>query len=388
MANNTTKQKEIEEKCLSDIIATLRKKEKLTGVESKVLGALTGSVVNREINEHPDFVFRQKQNQKSDLLWGVEHFRVHQQSIGNEFENSIGFSKIKRISSIFNRWGEIVRKSGGIPADHREPILTDIGNELSFEFDLKMRCSCVSFVGSLQRATEQHYKKIDSYYQNLHDVNDDNYKTQIIFIAETYSCLDDMYTEQNGSGHIEQLQTIPITEEIVNIVESMESKKVCYFVLCNYTLNKETGSSNPTVYVLPTKNTRNYLKQINVPVFKYIGFDNFAPEIHQKIMQNDKITIDTTKKLTVKLDTVCEFDDETIQCAFEIACLLRKYSKQGFPLLTSTSLGLCYYVFRNLQWSVGFPHHPIIRPNKDLIMLACRMYNYDLCLQKAHNKSR
>ena len=390
MHDRSLKQKEIEEKCILDVVENLRKKQKLTGVEKAVLSILTCAMVNRTLNEHPDFVFL-KQSEECDTehsLWGVEHFRVHQQSVGDQFTNSIGFSESKRTKALFDKWVDVVHGNKKTRDMHREQINHDIGKEILTRFDLNQRCPCASFWGSLASGTKTHYKKIENYYKNLQDLNIDHCNFGLIFVAETFSNLRNMYVEYDGFCGIKNNFQMPITEEVVDVIEGLNHKKVQYFVLCAYNSEELSSIRKPIVYVLPTKNIRNYLKQIHVPVFHYVDFDSFAPEIYKKMIKSEKLLMDITGELSIRYQLTHEFDNEKIMCVLEMACLLRKYSKQNLPILTSMCLGRWYYVFRDVEWEKTSPHVPILKSQRDKELVRKRMMEYESFIYLATHKSR
>lgn len=317
MGNKTT-----ELECLN---LTIERFPKQHGISQKILNMLTGTTVDRQEDERPDFMLQSKAtNNKKDIILGLEHFRVDHYnrkkgankvlSLSAEFEN--------KVKNTFSKWQPQINENNRIP----DGALSAIGELLNKKTAYAFQATYKRFMQSFEYSLNKHISFIDAYKDSLKPYSQ-NYNTKLAFLIEIYTDFGKLYYhDENGVHHDDN--PLPLFEDMVTHLESLNSKGVDYVILC---FRDEANKQNAAIAAVPTENIRKQFNKLGYHIYHYAGEDLFLtdketpfPNLKVKAspqMENREITFHTS----ITFDMI---DNKVVFVRFFFTYLLIKLSKE------------------------------------------------------------
>lgn len=251
--------------CLNLAISECTKQR---GISKKIGLLLAGQNIERVDNERPDFLRYCKSNRKKekDIVIGIEHFRVDHYSIelSQQRVGSSGIVYEKKLKTVFDTWKPHIDESKQIP----DGALSDISNLIGQGLALRIQATYNAFIESFKYSLNKHIRSID-YYHSIIDNYAKNKDKKFAFLIEIHSDFCKLFFHDKNGVHYGE-NTVPLFDELIRILEKVDSRKVNYLILCfgNTVYNK-----NPKVIAVPTVNLRNQLAKQHIPVYYYAGDD-------------------------------------------------------------------------------------------------------------------
>lgn len=368
--------------CLNLAISECTKQK---GISKKIGLLLAGQDIDRMDNERPDFLrcYKSIKKNEKDIVIGIEHFRVDHYSIelSNQRVGSTGIVYEKRLKTVVDTWNPHIGESKQIP----DGALSDISNLIGQAFALRMQATYNAFIESFKYSLNKHMQSID-YYHSVIDNYAKNKDKRFAFLIEIYSDFNKLlfFHDKNGVHYGEN--TVPLFDELIRILEKVDSRKVNYLILCfgNTVYNK-----NPKVIAVPTVNLRNQLEKQHIPVYYYAGDDiclsGFqTPQLDLKSISNYKINGDN-----IDFGVTIESKDIKEEAKLEMVISAYKYIKaiecKKKNFVTTSLVEMFYQVydeycapFSNMKIEDIINFIPIITTNnKDNIELKFKKFKKD-----------
>ncbi len=239
------------------------------GISKRIGLLLSGEDIQRDSDERPDFLRISKPDgNHNGVVIGIEHFRVDHFSreLKNNRVGSYGIGYEKNLKNAVNTWQPQISSDQEIPAGALESMGTLIAQLLSQQ----LQATYNSFISAFSYSLNKHIESIDFYHSQL-DRYAGNYEKKLAFLIEIHSDFHKLFFHDSKGIHYGE-NTIPLFDELVAIMEKIDTRKVHYLILCfgNTVYNDDTK-----VIAVPTQNLRSHLAKRNIPVYHYAGHDIF-----------------------------------------------------------------------------------------------------------------
>ena len=223
------KKKNIEEKCLEQ---ALKAGLKDRGETKRILQELVGEEIERLNTERPDFIKRHfsKSKCEKDTIVGIEHFRADHLSVLKQ-NGDIGSSGIvfeKDVYKLYDKWHVPVQNGEAFS----EKMLEEIGQTMADQLIRLERATYHSFIDSFKYSLEKHLNSVSVYRQNLMKHATSGERIKLAFLIEIHTEMGHLFlndkkgTRRNNNGNL------PIFQDIVDILEKIDTKKVDFVILC------------------------------------------------------------------------------------------------------------------------------------------------------------
>lgn len=254
-------------KCLNIAISECLKQH---GDSKKIGKMISGAGVSRQLEENPDFVKYSQYSDKRNILLGIEHFAVDHFSREN--------NRRQKVTSFGLPHGKkVVNDFKAIRDNYKEThFLTDqdigvIERNLENHIKLQTESTYNMFINTFKYCLDKHISSVERYYKELNRIDNKTEKA-IAFLIEIHSCFN-LLSFHDSKGVHSYKETVPLFEEIIELLEPLSSKKVQYVILCfgNIIYN----DNNVKVIALRTNNIRSQLKKRRIEVYNYAGYDMF-----------------------------------------------------------------------------------------------------------------
>ena len=239
------------------------------GISKRIGLLLSGEDIQRDSDERPDFLRISKPDgNHNGVVIGIEHFRVDHFSreLKNNRVGSYGIGYEKNLKNAVDTWQPQISSDQEIPAGALESMGTLIAQLLSQQ----LQATYNSFISAFSYSLNKHIESIDFYHSQL-DRYAGNYEKKLAFLIEIHSDFHKLFFHDKKGIHYGE-NTIPLFDELVAIMEKIDTRKVHYLILCfgNTVYNDDTK-----VIAVPTQNLRSHLAKRNIPVYHYAGHDIF-----------------------------------------------------------------------------------------------------------------
>lgn len=259
---------------------------KTPGRKKRLINSLIGTLINRDKDEQPDFVFLVNRQNEEKVIVGIEHFRTDH--ISSEQIKNKGKKSEKRTRASLNKILEYEIKND---EDFSEVFNSE--NYSTFEqclnkFWFKYQCNLnkvtyKSFIDDFKFHLSNHLKKIKVYKDNLEKLRKeygaDN--TELCFLLEIHVEFNKYLIIENGEvnyGRQNINNKFIYFDEFVDELEKIDNQALDYiFIIAG---NSEfLGSKNISVEALKVGNIRNQLLKKNHKIYRYAGADRFYDDL-------------------------------------------------------------------------------------------------------------
>ena len=232
------------------------------------LDMFTNDEVSRPIDECPDFVKYCPPKSKNDkaVLLGIEHFQVDQSSIRKK-SGKMGatVNKYQKEDESRRNIFEAERKQPGKLTDR---AISAFATSVSQSLQKWYNAEYAKYIESFRYSLEKHLPRVDAYLRNISSISKGRFDVKLAFLVEIYSDFRHSYLTAHGSTKLADDTFIPIFEDIVQMLERIDAKKVQYIVLC---FNSLIPSERAKVIALNTKNLRKQIVKQHLLVYNYAG---------------------------------------------------------------------------------------------------------------------
>ena len=269
--------------CLNLVIKECKKQHGFSKTISKLF---LGVDVPRKTTERPDFLkhYKSQNTNEKDVIIGIEHFRVDQYSreLKDNRIGSFGIRYENNLKTTSEKWHGEIETSSHIP----EEAISDIGSLVKEHLELRIQATYNAFVETFKYTLNKHIQSIDAYYASI-DKYAENCDKKLAFLIEIHSGFDELFFHDNKGIH-HGTKTVPLFEELVTLLEKIDSKKVHYLVLC---FGGIVYGENVNVIAVPTQNIRKQLMKRHFSIYQYIGEDIFLSRF-----QTPRLDMKTSEK--------------------------------------------------------------------------------------------
>lgn len=269
--------------CLNLAISECFKQQ---GASKKIGLLLAGDDIKRDDNERPDFLRCYKSSRKTekDIVIGIEHFRVdhYVKELSNQRVGSSAIVYEKSIKKTSDNWKSQIYESEEIP----EGALHDIGNLISQSLELSMQATYNAFIESFKYSLDKHNRSIDHYHSIINNYAGDKEK-KFAFLIEIHSDFNKLLFHDKTGIHYGK-NVIPLFDELIKILEEVDTQKVDYFILC---FGNTIYNENTKVIAVSTANLRKQFKRQHIPIYFYAGHD-----IHLSKFQTPRLDFESTSE--------------------------------------------------------------------------------------------
>ena len=237
------------------------------GISKKIGHLLSGKDVMRDDDERPDFLrLSSNSGQQQETLIGIEHFRVdhYSEKKSRQRVSSKAILYEKNVRNTFDTWKSEIKEDADIPSG----ALENIGEILAQAMEQRIQATYHSFIESFKYSLNKHIQSID-YYHTVLDKYAGTSEKKLAFLIEIHSDFSTLFFHDRKGIHHDSF-ACPLFEELVQIMESIDARRVHFLVLC---FGGTIYSANTRVIAIPTKNLRKQLELQHVPVYHYAGHD-------------------------------------------------------------------------------------------------------------------
>ena len=126
------------------------------------------------------------------------------------------------------------------------------------------------YIESFRYSLEKHLAKVDTYLCNINMISKSNFDVELAFLIEIYSDFANTFLTANGSTKSTDATFVPIFEDIVQMLESIDRRKVNYIILC-FNQCLPLSSERAKVISLRTNGLRKQLERQHIQIFSYAG---------------------------------------------------------------------------------------------------------------------
>lgn len=346
------KKKNIEEKCLEQ---ALKAGLKDRGETKRILQELVGEEIERLNTERPDFIKRHfsKSKCEKDTIVGIEHFRADHLSVLKQ-NGDIGSSGIvfeKDVYKLYDKWHVPVQNGEAFS----EKMLEEIGQTMADQLIRLERATYHSFIDSFKYSLEKHLNSVSVYRQNLMKHATSGERIKLAFLIEIHTEMGHLFlndkkgTRRNNNGNL------PIFQDIVDILEKIDTKKVDFIILC---MGDTLYNSPVKVIALRTGNIEKQLKRRGIFIYEYAGEDliltNFQT-VRKDIQKNVKYMADGDK-----IDYSLNFTAQELDHTHKLYLLFYAFRKalackrKGYNYVTTLSVQSLVDVFGDfvIDWEI------------------------------------
>lgn len=351
--------KNAECKCL-DLAGKALLKQK--GLSKHIGKLLLGEEVKRNEDERPDFMIVSKNpDSGKETVIGIEHFRVDHASIPlkNNRVGSLSAGYEKKVGDVLDKWKPEKDLSENLPCG----ATGEIGNLVGDFWNQKLNSTYHGFLGAFKYSINKHIKSIDVYREELNKYGKNKDK-KLAFLIEIHTNFGELFFHDK-KGTRRNCNIVPMFEDVVKILETIDPKKVDCVILC---FGEVVYGDNVNVIALPTKDIRKHLERINVPIYQYAGDDMFL-EGFQTPMLDLKIGTETEKRresIAVNLKASARWleDDARRELAIEAYKYAKMYEGNGQNYATTLFVEMFRYPYD--ECAKNF----LYLPAKELFILA------------------
>lgn len=291
MSESDERKKQSELDCLNEVI---RIGKSQYGQSRKIIGLLDGEPVIRDIEERPDFVrlAPAKKPGEKDIVLGIEHFRVDQQSKRRKNGKIISAREaIKREADELTR--AVDEKKLFFGQDQLDTMMTNLANHV---MDAYSGATYSMFLDSISDKLQHHLSQVDSYRKNLFSLAVGR-DVRLAFLIDISTVFNRLYFHDSSGTHRNDSGLMPFFEDIIQRFERIDSDKVDYLIFFLHSPN----SASKKVIALKTSGIRKQLKVRHINIYEYDGADYFLPE-------GDSFFSDPQLEMSMK-----KIDDHTVK---------------------------------------------------------------------------
>jgi hypothetical protein len=280
----TTNKKDQELQCLQRVIEAGKKSR---GYTKRIIGMLNGEDVHRTDDERPDFVkFALNTNGGATTVIGIEHFRVDHYSLQKTDGKvaSKGAPHEKDMRNVYERWHQQIADTNEVPTD----AISDIADLIAKRLCMKKGATYGDFLESFSYSLSKHLNNVDAYRQNIRKLTHE--KIEIALLIEVHTEFSELYLNDEKEARKNTSSVMPMFADIVNILESIDTQKVNYIILC---LGTMASGDKVDVRAFRTGDIRKQLERQHIKIYEYAGEDyllaGFQP-MHKDISVTPSIT--------------------------------------------------------------------------------------------------
>lgn len=251
------------------------------GISKKIGHLLSGIEVMRDDDERPDFLRHSSiGGHQQDTLIGIEHFRVdhYSEKKSRQRVSSKAILYEKNVRETYETWKSEIKEDADIP----NGALEDIGEILAQAMEQRIQATYHAFIESFKYSLNKHIQSID-YYHTVLDKHAGTREKKLAFLIEIHSDFSMLFFHDRKGIHHGSF-VCPLFEDLVQIMESIDARRVHYLVLC---FGGTVYNTNTRVVAIPTNNLRKQLERQHIPVYHYAGHDLYlqgfqTPRINMK----------------------------------------------------------------------------------------------------------
>lgn len=215
-------------------------------------------------DECPDFV---RFNVAENLLLGIEHFRVDHfiTEIKDNRVGSTGVMYKKDISNTYNKWSGVVLNSDVIPDGSVEDVMKTVENQI----DRSLHATYNNFTHSFRYTLNKHIDHLDNYWDKLRKLQSESQEIRMAFLIEVYCDFKELFLSHFNRTYQNKEGFMPFFNDVVDLLKSIDTSKVQYFILCLKTYDGKSINS----YAFESDDFVRSLKRQNINVYDYSGVD-------------------------------------------------------------------------------------------------------------------
>lgn len=308
---------------------------------------LSGDFVYRQVEERPDFVKKSLVNNRNDeCIIGIEHFKVDHLSLKKKDGKiaSKGIMHSIDVSNVYNKWASKIGESSDIDISAAK----DIQNLIWSQYNRVTTTNYHTFVSAFDYSLSKHIAKVESYRKELTKLANGK-KIELAFLIEVHSEFINKYFTNKKGTQKSKSGIMPIFNDVVEILEQIDSKKVDYIILllCETQINKNTD-----VIAFKTGKIFEQLTRQKKIIYEYAGIDFFEPAF-SKNLENFKLDKSIYYKdgdivLDFQYDKANKSDDEHLNNIFKCCERIYNFEKLGKNYITDVSVQLVIDIYREL----------------------------------------
>lgn len=241
------------------------------GVSKQIARIISGQDIKRDSNERPDFLrYSKAKDKKNGVVIGIEHFRVDHfsEKIKRRRVSSLGAQYEKEFKTSVETWHSKISEDADIPNEALESISNLVAQLLTHQ----LQSSYNTFIESFRYSLNKHLASVDAYHTVLDKYVGVNEK-KLAFLIEVHSDFRRLFFHDKRGVHYGE-NIVPLFEDIVKILETIDSRKVDYLILC---FGDTVFDNNAKVIAVPTRNLRKQFEKQNIPIYHYAGHDISLP---------------------------------------------------------------------------------------------------------------
>ena len=310
---------------------------KQRGISKEIGKMLCGKDIPRTLDEHPDFLKSYTANGKNTLV-GIEVLKINQFSERHK-DGKVNSSTFK-LDKIVKSMPQTSQNTDTQSSNNAECYRNIIGELINLELPSTYN----AYIESFRYSLEKHIEKIEDYYQQIQLYAND-YDKKLILLLDIRSDFGRMFShDANGQNSYKKI--FPLFDDMVKILEHLESTKVNYVVLC---FSNITEDDNVSVIAISTTNIRKQLEKIHRSVYCYAGYDMCLPDFKKpRILSNinvKPIPADSSLKFAISAESYEFEDDVTLFMVIKAYLCMKEFQLHKLPYVTDILVemfNLCY----------------------------------------------
>ena len=252
-----------EEQCFVEAIKAGRRKKTRT---KNIVNYLDGAQVEREKQDRPDIIRKCKHGKKNITysIVGIEHFIVDalSKTKGSKMV-SYGMESLHHIKNIYEKGHDELEKTGSPSEESMDKMMGQTTLLVKDVFNTPY----LSFVEAFKYNLEHHIRRVDEYKRRLKDVAN-GYPIEVAFLIEMRAEWNHIYFIDNKKATQNINGTIPMFEDVVAILETIDPTQVKFVILM---LKNMVYDDVKDVIAFRTGDIRKNLAQQNVKICKFIS---------------------------------------------------------------------------------------------------------------------
>lgn len=313
------------------------------GMTKKIAQLLSGQDIDRDIDERPDFVRLSKMKDTgNNIVIGIEHFRVdhYSEKMKKQRVSSLGVQDEKRMHELHNTWKPQISEDEDIP----EGVIVSMSSILAQLLTHQMQSSYNAFIEAFKYSLSKHLDSVDGYHSVLNKYAGNSDKP-LAFLIEIHSDFRRLFFHDKRGIHYGE-STIPLFEDIVKMLENIDSRKVHYLILC---FGSTVYNDNTKVIAVPTRNLRKQLAKLNIPVYEYAGHDIFLKGFQTPFVDFNVSPSYERKEDKINFYMTVESRDISDEKKLEMIVNMYRYIKQieqnNLNFATTNLVEMIYYLY-------------------------------------------
>ena len=281
--------------------------------DQSVAKMLSGIDVMRKQNERPDFVRLSQNDTNNKIILGVEHFRVDHLSKKNakkqnviQATNMTNEKRLKRFIKEKSDCSDFGLNNEKNVQGFLDLVAAQSGRQIEAQYN--------DYITAFEYSLSNHLSNAEVYKKTLTELAaNDHCFAKLAFLIEIHTGFHRLFfNDETGSKFINAVDQCIFFEDIVTLLESIDSSTVDYVIMC---FGSVVYGDDIKVISLKTGEIRKHLYEKGIKIYKYYGED-FNIAAYNHLINN------------VKMHTIVSTDaNGELQC--RISQSSQKIQKEG-----------------------------------------------------------